>query len=107
MANKEFDQSDLQSAAKALGCEDCLPKNNCLPHSLPSLKDPSHYDHYVQDAMRGSVSFSPDERTPNKVSYADSLRVLSRHGRSLNKWCNATSNSARNMMLKKPGLDRD
>lgn len=104
---KEFDQSDLLSAAKALGCEDCLPKKTCSPHSLPPLKEPTHYDPYVQDAMRGSVSFSPDDPTTKKVSYADSLRVPSRHERSLNKWCNATSNAARNMMFKKPGPDRD
>lgn len=106
MANREFEESDLESAAKALGCEDCLSQNKSSQRAIPPLRDPSFYDHYVQDALKGSVSFSPNDRNEEKKSYSQSFTRFSRSERSINGW-RGNGNSVKNMMSGKPGHDRD
>lgn len=100
MANLEFEQSDLLAAAKAFGCEDCLPKNNPL---LP--KEATFYDQYVQQALKGSVSFSPDEPDTKQASCPDLLKFPSRsERRGLGKF--VLRDQARNLMTKRPGYER-
>lgn len=103
MANIEFGESDLLTAAKAFGCEQYLPKN----FPTPKLKEPSFYDRYVQDAMSSGVSFSPDEQEVTKVSYAELLKKPTRSERRINNgWNLSRGDSTVNMMTGKPGHDK-
>ena len=67
--SKEIDQQDLQSAAKAFGCEDQLAREQ-VRSSLPPIKiDPSQ-NPLVARALNGSVSFHPDDPNSRSRSYA-------------------------------------
>ena len=105
MASKEFEESDLQAAAKALGCEDCLPNNINSDHQALSPKNLSSQDRYVQEAMHGCVSFLPDEPEVEKVSYAYLFKQSPRSKGRLNNW--NMGNQPRNLMTGKPGHDKD
>ncbi len=100
MTSKEFEESDLRSAAKAFGCE------KYLPHKFPKLKGPFYENKYVQDAMKGSVSFSPDEAVAQKVSYAELLREPTRSQRRLSGEF-TVRDQVRNLMTIRPGFNRD